>query len=83
MVECERRMGTSYIVPVKCCQLHPHLDMNPFLFAALLYYWLVPIAPMGLDGWRWVVLIYVKDIGADGYVPYDNEPLQPREMKRG
>ena len=31
--------------------------------AALLSYWLVPIAPMGLDGWRWVVLL-----GAGGAV---------------
>ncbi len=25
--------------------------------AAILSYWLVPIAPFGLDGWRWVVLL--------------------------
>lgn len=25
--------------------------------AAILSYWLVPIAPCGIDGWRWVVLI--------------------------
>jgi putative MFS transporter len=25
--------------------------------AAILSYWLVPIAPYGIDGWRWVVLI--------------------------
>jgi putative MFS transporter len=25
--------------------------------AAILSYWLVPIAPWGIDGWRWVVLI--------------------------
>ena len=25
--------------------------------AAILSYWLVPIAPFGIDGWRWVVLI--------------------------
>ena len=31
--------------------------------AALLSYWLVPISPMGLDGWRWVVLL-----GAGGAV---------------
>ena len=31
--------------------------------AALLSYWLLPIAPMGLDGWRWVVLF-----GAGGAV---------------
>lgn len=26
-------------------------------FAAILSFWLVPIAPFGIDGWRWVVLI--------------------------
>jgi putative MFS transporter len=55
---------TTYIVELvpahmrgKAIALNQAILFSAAPIAALLSYWLVPTAPLGLDGWRWVVLI--------------------------
>jgi putative MFS transporter len=55
---------TTYIVELvpahmrgKAIALNQAILFSAAPIAALLSYWLVPAAPLGLDGWRWVVLI--------------------------